>query len=198
MIAVSSGFLAGLAHTLAGPDHLAAVAPLALDRPRMAAWRVGALWGVGHGLGVIAVGVVVLGLMSGLGIEALAVPAELLVGILLIGLGLLTIKRASRQVSGAEQRHRHGRLALGIGMLHGVAGTSHLATIVPSLAMTRGEATVYFGAYVLAAVALMAGLSALLGRLAASAGTRLPFVLRVAGAMSILVGAVWLGLAFVG
>ena len=55
------GLLAGAAHVLSGPDHLAGVAPLAADRPAAtgAAWpaRIGATWGLGHGLGVAILGV---------------------------------------------------------------------------------------------------------------------------------------------
>ena len=51
--AALAGLTAGLIHVLSGPDHLAAVAPLANDRSR--AWRTGFLWGLGHSGGVFAV-----------------------------------------------------------------------------------------------------------------------------------------------
>jgi hypothetical protein len=46
--------VAGSVHVLSGPDHLAAVAPLAVRQPR-AASRLGLVWGLGHvlGLGVV-------------------------------------------------------------------------------------------------------------------------------------------------
>ena len=48
---VVSGLLAGSMHVVSGPDHLVALAPLALhDKKR--AYGVGALWGLGHGVGV--------------------------------------------------------------------------------------------------------------------------------------------------
>ncbi|KAF2322716.1 hypothetical protein GH714_029424 [Hevea brasiliensis] len=40
-----TGFLAGCLHTLSGPDHLAALAPLSIGRSRMESAVVGALWG---------------------------------------------------------------------------------------------------------------------------------------------------------
>jgi len=46
LAATLAGLAAGLIHVLSGPDHLAAVAPLAGGRGR--AWRAGFLWGLGH------------------------------------------------------------------------------------------------------------------------------------------------------
>ena len=51
MIVALTGFIAGLGHVLSGPDHLAALAPFAVDRPRHAL-RVGTQWAVGHSCGV--------------------------------------------------------------------------------------------------------------------------------------------------
>jgi len=55
VLAILTGLLAGGVHVLSGPDHLAAVAPLAVqDR---SAWRSGLRWGLGHSSGVLLVGV---------------------------------------------------------------------------------------------------------------------------------------------
>ena len=56
---VTSGVVAGALHVVAGPDHLAAVAPLAADGRRRL-WRSGLLWGLGHTGGVVAVGLLAL------------------------------------------------------------------------------------------------------------------------------------------
>src|ERR1039458_1913039 len=55
MIAVLTGLLAGLIHVWTGPDHLTAIAPLAVRRPERA-WIPGARWGLGHSAGVAVVG----------------------------------------------------------------------------------------------------------------------------------------------
>ena len=52
--AIVGGLAAGSIHVLAGPDHLAAVAPLAAERETRP-WRAGLLWGVGHAAGVVVV-----------------------------------------------------------------------------------------------------------------------------------------------
>src|SRR6187431_1224168 len=51
---IAAAFVAGLVHVLTGPDHLAAVAPLAAaDRGR--GWFAGWTWGLGHASGVVTV-----------------------------------------------------------------------------------------------------------------------------------------------
>ena len=44
MIVALTGIVAGIVHVLTGPDHLAAVAPLAVRRPKRA-WLPGVRWG---------------------------------------------------------------------------------------------------------------------------------------------------------
>ncbi len=108
MIPVLSGVLAGAAHALAGPDHLAAVVPLAIDRrQKVSGWAIGGLWGVGHGLGVVILGLLAQGLMPGDGLAAVAGHAETLVGLMLVGLGLWTLRRARRIVVHVHE-HTHG------------------------------------------------------------------------------------------
>ena len=51
------GLAVGFLHVLTGPDHLAAIAPLAASE-RRGAWRIGVRWGLGHSLGVVALGLV--------------------------------------------------------------------------------------------------------------------------------------------
>ncbi len=56
MLPALSGFFAGIAHVASGPDHLAAVAPLAIGKRRsLSAAAIGASWGLGHRLWVALV-----------------------------------------------------------------------------------------------------------------------------------------------
>ncbi|MGO6719233.1 High-affinity nickel transporter, partial [Rhizobium ruizarguesonis] len=55
MTLLASGLLAGFVHVVSGPDHLAAIAPYAVDA-KARAWRTGIRWGVGHSAGVVGVG----------------------------------------------------------------------------------------------------------------------------------------------
>jgi hypothetical protein len=65
VISLLSGVVAGLIHVVSGPDHLAAVAPLALSS-RTRAWREGWRWGLGHTSGVLVVALAALALREAL------------------------------------------------------------------------------------------------------------------------------------
>ena len=64
MFAVLAGLAAGLVHVLSGPDHLAAVAPLAADADR-SQWRAGLQWGLGHTAGVMVIGLLLISVRAG-------------------------------------------------------------------------------------------------------------------------------------
>ncbi len=106
-IAIMTGLLAGIVHVVSGPDHMAAVLPFAVDAPRRAV-RLGIVWGVGHGLGVVVLGVAVLTLRTVVDIEWISSGSELLVGLLLIALGGWALRR-SRVVVVHHHRHEHPR-----------------------------------------------------------------------------------------
>jgi len=93
--ALIAGLSAGAIHVLAGPDHLAAVAPLAADRHRRP-WTAGMLWGLGHAGGVLLVGIAALVLREVLPLERLSASSERLVGLVLIGIGVWGIRQAAR------------------------------------------------------------------------------------------------------
>jgi hypothetical protein len=121
---IIAGLTAGAVHVLAGPDHLAAVAPLAANgegRP----WRSGLFWGVGHAGGVLLVGLLAILLREVLPIDRIAGVSEQLVGVVLIGIGVWGIGRGMRQVA-----HVH---------VHSHEGTRHAHLHVHEKA--RAEAT---------------------------------------------------------
>ncbi len=215
MLTVVTGALAGLFHVLSGPDHLAAVAPLAVaDRAR--GWVAGWTWGVGHASGVVVVAVLAVLLRDLLPpIEAVSAWSERLVGAALIGIGVWALRRGARIQSVA---HAHGTVAhdhlhvlagprwirrLGhahasfcMGVLHGVAGSSHFFGVLPALALpTRGAALLYIGAFGIGTVAAMTAFAAAVG----AAGTRTRpgtpvhrAMMLTAAIMAIIVGGVWM------
>lgn len=217
LIAAGAGLAAGALHVVTGPDHLAAIAPLAA-RSRTAAWRAGLRWGAGHAAGVMLVGTLALLLREVVDIEAVSGWGERAVGVLLIGIGLWAGRTAlSRRLhlhphrhgdhvhlhahahdrAGAhgprplridlaraapasiprtsvsavaradDPGHGHGHAALGVGILHGLAGTSHLLGVLPALALPATEGAVYLLAFCAGGIAAMAGFAAALGGLAA-------------------------------
>jgi hypothetical protein len=111
MLSLLGGFSAGLVHVASGPDHWAAVAPLAVDaggrQRRVAPWKVGAAWGLGHGLAVAVVAALGQALAGRLHVEDWSARAERSVGFLLLGLAVWTWRRAAT-LSLHEHRHAHG------------------------------------------------------------------------------------------
>lgn len=90
-----TGFFAGCLHTLSGPDHLAALAPLSIGRSRMESAAVGALWGCGHDAGQVIFGLVFLLLKDRLHIEVIRTWGTRVVGLTLLVIGALGIREAS-------------------------------------------------------------------------------------------------------
>lgn len=185
-----AGFAAGFLHVVSGPDHLAAVAPLAV-RAHGDAWRTGLRWGVGHSAGVALVGLLALGLREALPVEAISAWSERLVGVLLIGIGLWGMRQAVRvrihthththdgethehvhfhpsesepESNHPKANHSHGHAALGIGTLHGLAGSSHFLGVLPALALpTTTSAVVYLLCFAAGTVLAMSGFSTAFG-----------------------------------
>lgn len=182
-----TGLLAGVGHVLAGPDHLAAVAPLAVDQ-RSSTWHVGLLWGVGHSGGVWMLALLALTFREAVPLEWLSVWGERLVGLVLIGIGLIGLRRlvgrrmhthvhehggvrhahvhvhAIAPGDDHARAHDHTHGALGIGMLHGLAGTAHLLGVLPALLVpTRVGAVVYVVSFGLGSIVAMTGFSWVVG-----------------------------------
>ncbi len=192
MLVAFTGFLAGFTHVLSGPDHLAAVTPLAVES-RRDSWRAGLRWGVGHSAGVALVGLLAFALRGALPIERVSAWSERLVGVVLVGVGLWAVRRALRirihshwhEHDGTPHRHvhlhaagdsvpaerprphRHTHAAFGIGTLHGLAGSSHLIGVLPALALPNlWHAAVYLVAFGLGTIVAMSGFAAVFGRIA--------------------------------
>lgn len=82
-------------HVVTGPDHLAAVTPLAIEN-RKKAWHIGLAWGVGHVLGMLIIGLFYLALKEMINVEKISGYSEYLVGIVLIGIGIWAILKTIR------------------------------------------------------------------------------------------------------
>jgi hypothetical protein len=193
MLALVAGLAAGFFHVLSGPDHLAAVAPLAIDRAR-ASWRAGLTWGLGHTAGVVLVGGLLLVFRDLLPVEALSAGSDRLVGAALVGVGAWGLWRAR-----AAHAHVHAPSApsFAMGTLHGLAGSSHLYGVLPSLMFaSRADAGAYLGGFGVGAIAAMTAFSAVVGSFAGGAAAA-PSTLRrallgTASAAAVIVGGVWL------
>jgi hypothetical protein len=192
MFAFFAGAAAGVLHVFAGPDHLAAVAPLAADTER-GHWRTGLQWGVGHTIGVLVIALLLLLIREQLPIEAISANSERLVGVALILVGAWGVWKASR--SGFKPHgHSHAGASFGMGALHGLAGSSHLFGVLPALAFaTRTEAGLYLAGFGAGAVAGMSAFAALMGLLSAKVHQRHSSgLLYASSAAALVIGGVWL------
>jgi ABC-type nickel/cobalt efflux system permease component RcnA len=96
---IITGFSLGLLHVLAGPDHLSALAALAVGTSYKA-FVLGVRWGLGHSTGLIVVAVVFITLKGDLDLRELGRYCDSLVGLFMICLGffgILTALRTYRQ-----------------------------------------------------------------------------------------------------
>lgn len=193
MVALAAGLAAGFFHVLAGPDHLAAIAPLAADDTR-SSWRSGLAWGLGHTAGVLLVGLLLLAFRELLPIDLLSAASERVVGAALVGVGVWGLWRAR-----APRAHAHlpSTPSFAMGTLHGLAGSSHLYGVLPSLMFaSRLDAGAYLGGFGAGAIVAMTAFAAIVGSVAAAAGQSQTAVRRAvlyaASAAAVVVGGVWL------
>ena len=210
LVEVVAGLAAGALHVWSGPDHLAAVAPLAV-RGRRRSWAVGMRWGIGHSAGVATVALFLVWARDLVSPELLSAWGERLVGVMLVGIGLWGLRTAARahvhehrhahggdahahfhvHVHGHEPAdaapalrtipnhvraaeapsHAHAHAAMGVGILHGIAGSSHILGVLPALAFpTAQQAVAYIAAYAIGTIASMMAFGALMDVLTGRAG----------------------------
>jgi len=219
MFAIFTGLIAGTVHVWSGPDHLAAIAPLAVRRTHRA-WAPGLRWGLGHSAGVGLVGLLSLWLRDLLPVNLLSTWGERTVGVMLFGIGLWALRKAFRihahehEHDGQRHLHLHAHppraahsqpeahqhqthAAFGIGVLHGLAGSSHFLGVLPSLALpTHAQALGYLVAFGTGTMVSMAAFSWFMGwvasRCAAGSAKVYRGLMAVCAASAMMVGGFWL------
>jgi ABC-type nickel/cobalt efflux system permease component RcnA len=106
MIGLITGIIASMAHVITGPDHLAAVTPLAIDS-RKKSWIIGLSWGIGHTTGMLIIGGLFILVKGFLPVDKISAHSEILVGILLIAIGLWAILRVLKKKPPHHHVHPH-------------------------------------------------------------------------------------------
>jgi len=181
------GFVLGMRHAT-DPDHVVAVTTIVSDERSL--WRasvVGAVWGIGHSITILAVGgaIVVFRLVIP---PRLGLLLEFCVAVMLILLGMLTL--SGRRVSSAGNMAR----PLVVGIVHGLAGSAFVALLVlaaVSGAMLQLLYLALFAAGTIAGMALITVAVALPSAITAHRFVRMQGYLRVAsGFASLVFGAV--------
>jgi ABC-type nickel/cobalt efflux system permease component RcnA len=103
MLQLISGLLASSVHVVTGPDHLAAVTPLAIESKRKA-WVIGIFWGIGHVIGMLLIGLLFYLFRNIINVDKISGYSEQLVGLVLIFIGIWALLKVFWR---GKQKHKH-------------------------------------------------------------------------------------------
>lgn len=229
MIYLLTGIIAAIVHVVSGPDHLAAVTPLAIESKRKS-WSIGLSWGIGHTFGMLLIGMLFILFKDFVNVDLISKYGEIVVGFLLIGIGAWAIAKIYIKHGALFHKHVHPHVhddevhihfhsheneeihththkkthnqncitAISIGILHGVAGVSHLFAVLPTIAFpSKYESTFYltgFGFGTISAMILFAMILGIIGQ-KTSENKQQKFYnyLRLSGgSVAIIVGVLWI------
>jgi len=181
---ITGGLLSGGLHAVTGPDHIAAVLPPSMGHSWFYGMRIGAAWGLGHGVSATALGLAAIALKGQMSarftvLQKLSSLADSMVGFSLLFIGALGMKEArtmntelvSRDSGAGTVSSRSGRtgssgsginfgvdnLAIfGNGLLHGFS-LDGAPSIAPALAMSSVRSALWFlAAYCIGTMVTMA------------------------------------------
>jgi len=195
---IIAGLVIGLLHAFE-PDHLSAVSTqlsnnnsntngskkLGLRNLTIISSLRGILWGMGHTSSIILIGLLIVGLSLNIP-NNFFVSAEVVVGLMLIILGILTATNKSifkqkhihphKHSNGTfhthshahDVNHKHGHKSYLIGCIHGIAGSGSLVALAAST-MNGFDMMIYF--------LILFGIGSIIGMTVASGILGLPFIL---------------------
>lgn len=203
----SAGLFAGALHSLTGPDHLAALAPLSMGRTTLAAGFLGGLWGFGHSMGQLFFGALFVLLKSKLTFQLDLIEnfAGAAVGLTLIAIGYVGYKEA-KYFNFDQMRKEGGRkgkvlskfslATFGTGFLHGLSPDA-IFPILPAITMnTKACAFAFVMSFLFGTIASMASYTAFIGVGSSALAQKSPDITRKISMGSSFV-AVFLGVALV-
>ncbi len=163
---ILAGILSSLLHVISGPDHLAAVTPLVIETKRKA-WKIGLFWGLGHIIGMLLIGVLLLLFKEYVPVDSISKYSEQIVALVLIGVGAWAFYRIFNEQKNHKHPHIHSDdepfvhihkhnhhkshnehshnnvvkqnilTSFGIGFIHGLAGIAHFLLLLPVLSFNN-------------------------------------------------------------
>ncbi|KAL1212308.1 Chloroplast protein FOR GROWTH AND FERTILITY 2 [Cardamine amara subsp. amara] len=204
-----TGFFAGCLHTLSGPDHLAALAPLSIGRTRMESAAVGALWGCGHDAGQLIFGLLFLLLKDRLHIEVIRTWGTRVVGLTLLVIGAMGIKEASEipepcvvafengeTDEKSSKKKKIGFATFATGIVHGLQPDA-LMMVLPALALpSRLAGAAFLAMFLVGTVIAMGSYTVFIGSCSEALKEKVPRITEKLTWASSLV-AIGLGLAII-
>ncbi len=209
---ISTGLIAGVIHVISGADHLIAMAPSSITNPKIAL-KNGFSWGIGHSSGVIILSTIAIFFKDIAHLNKFSYFAEFLVGISLLIIGIIAIKNSLKfnihshlhiHKNGISHKHlhyhdikntkhsRHSHALTSLGILHGIAGGSHLIAVIPALALPIQDALAYLLAYLFGSLVIMSSFTYLISLSTVNVGKNIiQRLIALAGGMSFSMGLFW-------
>jgi ABC-type nickel/cobalt efflux system permease component RcnA len=221
---IIEGIIASILHVISGPDHLAAVTPIAIETKRKV-WRIGFSWGTGHLLGMLIIGLLFVAFKEVIPVEAISGYSEQLVAVVLIGIGFWSLYKlfykekihtrphihadGEIHVHKHDDEHKHSHhsketkknlsSSFSIGVLHGLAGVAHFLLLLPALGFSSQlESIQYIIGFAIGTVLAMTIYTLILGGITKSSTNNKSLLntIRVAGgAFALIIGIYWLYLS---
>ena len=210
---ITTGLIAGIIHVIGGADHLIAMAPSSITNPKDAL-KNGFSWGLGHSSGVLFLSLIAIFFKDITHLNKFSYFAEFLVGISLLVIGILAIKNSFKfnvhnhlhehnngishqhiHYHRNEDRHhsRHSHALTSLGILHGLAGGSHLIALIPALALPIQQGIIYLVAYLVGSLLVMSSFTYLISISTINAGQKvIKKLIAFAGGISFAMGLFWL------
>lgn len=169
------GFGLGIKHAFEA-DHVIAVSTIvSSQKDPLKSALIGTFWGIGHTTTLFVIGLFVLLFKISIP-ESISSLLEFLVGIMLVGLGMLTILQAKKitdmekehiEAHQKKRLHQHHRSFL-VGSVHGLAGSGALMLLVLATVSSTVEGMYYI---------LLFGLGSIIGMNLMSILVGLPFII---------------------
>lgn len=146
-------------------DHLVVVSTLVQNEPGVGrAAKIAALWSAGHTTTFLGLGLLIV--LAELRLPAMFESAvDVLVGLMLLGLGLWHLARRRRAMRSSAHSGARTRLRpLLVGLVHGLAGSAGLALLAATTIASRWLALVYLGLVALGTIVGMVALTVVMAR----------------------------------
>lgn len=203
------GFVLGLKHAL-DADHVVAVSTIVSQTKSLKkSLLAGAIWGVGHTITLLLVGLVILIFKLTIP-DKLALSFELIVGVVLVVLGVDVLRKVIKEKVHLHEHqhgssvhthlhphkeswsHDHTHRSFVVGMIHGLAGSATLMLLVLTTVRSVFQGLLYI---------LIFGVGSIIGMLIVSGIIGFPFLLlakfgKINNSVKILAGTISIVLGF--
>lgn len=203
---ISYGILFGMLHILTGPDHIAAIITISVNKGYQA-FFIGVKWGIGHSIGLL----IIFGVMLTIDKEILYKTqiVEWIVGFYLILLGFygfyktyktykykLLIPTENDIVVKTTFFLKEKILGLITGILHGLAGPGSILGVLPAILIEdKSKSAAYLGTFCGTGIFIMGTFSAIWGEISKKASEKIGIIIiGLSSLVSFIIGILWVSL----